>query len=167
MLRGINNILAGSYIPSKDENMDEEEQEGQSMEEGLSVGNTEGGTGNLLEDDAIKEYKERYRELKIELEDGTLSPIEIAENEEEIAQITKALTAGLDKQGQSRKFSDPVERSRKSVSRAIKASLDKIKDEKNGIPALWKHFYNTLPTGITCSYKPEKPIPWSLMSQVS
>jgi hypothetical protein len=147
--------------PPKDtyNGMNKEQTEEQLIEDGLS----KGSTGEVIDERAIKEYKNRYNELVDELEDETIpkSDETIAEIKEEIEKISKALNAGCDIHGQPRRIAGNAEKARRAVSKAIIESLDKIKDEQSGHSALWKHFENTLTIGIYCSYKPEKPIPWN------
>ncbi len=140
--------------------MSKEQTEEQLIEDGLS----KGSTGEVIDERAINEYKDRYNELEDELEDETIpkSDERIAEIREEIEKISKALIAGRDKHGHPRKVADDAEKARKAVSKAIKESLDKIKDEQSGHSALWRHFVNTLTIGTSCSYKPESPIHWNL-----
>lgn len=120
--------------------------------------------GQVLTDEAREELKERYDKLKSDLKDDLEIKCdeEVVEIEEEMTQIMETLKASIDKDGKSRNFADIVERNRRSVSKAIDESLNKIKDEKNGLPALGRHFDITLKSGTSCSYKPEKPIPWKL-----
>lgn len=134
-----------------------------SVDENLSKGLSK-NTGTLLDNLATKQLKDQYENLEEELADKKIpkSDERIAGIKEEMEKITKILTAGLDKRGQPRKFADEAERTRKAVSKAIKESLVKIKDKKEGNPALWNHFDNTLRTGTYCSYKPEHPMNWQL-----
>lgn len=133
------------------------------VDENLSKGLSK-NTGTLLDNLTTEQLKDRYENLEEELEDKEIpkSDETIAGIMEEMKMITKILTAGLDKRGQLRKFADEAERTRKAVSKAIKESLDKIKDKKEGHPALWKHFHKTIHTGAYCSYKPEHPMNWQL-----
>jgi hypothetical protein len=143
----------------------EEQQENKSAEDS-SAGKVPDGIpfGQVLTDEAREDLLKRYKELKSDLEDDTETKYdeEIVEIKNEMKQIMKSLNASINKDGKSRSFADITERNRRSVSKAIKESLDKIKDTKNGIPALGKHFDIALKSGTSCFYKPEKPIPWHL-----
>ncbi|MHC4269742.1 MAG: hypothetical protein ACYSWS_01185 [Planctomycetota bacterium] len=149
-------------LPPKDiyNGVNTEETEGQLIEENLTLSSSD-STGEIMDKETIKDCENRRAELLIKLSDA----IELkndeaaAEIKDEIEKINKQLNAGRDKRGQPRKFSSNTEKTRKSVSKAYKTSLKKIKD---GHPALWKHFKNTLTIGISCSYKPEKPMSWEL-----
>jgi hypothetical protein len=120
--------------------------------------------GQVLTDEAREELMKRYNKLKSDLEDDTEIKCdeEVVEIEKEMKLIVESLKTSIDKDGKSRNFADITERNRRSVSKAINESLDKIKDEKNGIPALWRHFDIKLKSGTSCFYKPKKPIPWNL-----
>lgn len=133
------------------------------VDENLSKGLSK-NTGTLLDNRTTEQLKGRYKDLEEELEDKEIPKSDgiIAEIEEEMEKIKKAFTSGLDKRGQPRKFANVADRARKAVSKAIKESLVKIKDKKEGNPALWNHFDNTLHTGTYCSYKPEHPMNWQL-----
>jgi hypothetical protein len=120
--------------------------------------------GQVLTDEARNELMKRYNKLKSDLDDNTEIKCdeEVVGIEKEMKQIMECLAASINKDGKSRNFADITERNRRSVSKAIDAGLDKINDEKNGLPALWKHFDLKLQSGTSCFYKPEKPIPWNL-----
>ena len=139
------------------QNMDEEQLEGQLIEDGLNKGSTD----YLLDEEAIAAYKNHYSKLKSELEEETTPKCkeEINETHEIMEKIVKLLTVGRDKSGKPRKFQDEAEKARKAVSKAVKKSLKKLENEH---PALLLHFKSTLKTGMYCSYKPEKSIPWKL-----
>jgi|TARA_B100000315_G_scaffold259748_1_gene317002 hypothetical protein len=125
---------------------------------------TSGAKEEILDDQAVKEYKDELKRLTIKLNDAEeLSQDEEAEEiRKKIEILMKQLSAGHDHHGQPREFTDESEKARVSVSKAVRASLEKIKDDKTGLPALWRHFCSTLSAGISCSYKPEKPMPWNL-----
>lgn len=141
-------------------NMNEDQLERQLMEDDLSIGSKD----TLLDKEAIAAYRKYYSKLKDELEDETTSKCKEEKDdiEKEMEKVIKVLTAGCDKNGEPRKIADEAEKARKAIRKAIKESLDKIKDDKNGHPVLWKHFKSTLTTGKFCSYKSEKYIPWKL-----
>jgi hypothetical protein len=61
--------------------------------------------------------------------------------------------------GRIREFDNPSERARKSVTNAINRSLIKIHVEH---PALGQHLRNSIKTGFSCSYTPDKPTSWDL-----
>ncbi len=149
--------------PPKDvdyKNMNEDQLKGQLMKDGLNIGSKD----TILDKEAITAYRKYHSKLKSEIEDETTPKCkeEIDEIKNDMKTIMEVLTAGSDKDGKPRKIADEAEKARKAVSKAINESLDKIKDDKIGLPVLWKHFDNTLKRGRICYYKPEKHIPWKL-----
>ena len=152
--------------PTKDvvyKNLNKNQLEGQLIEEGLAL-TSPNAIGEIVDSDAIKNYRGHKEKLERELSDAEelSNDEEAAKIKEEIEQVAKQLTAGLNKRGQLRKIPHEAEKARKAVSKAINNSLCKIKDDTNGHPAFWKHLNSSLTIGLICSYKPEKPIPWNL-----
>ena len=143
--------------------LSKEERDKQLIEENVYKGLTK-NTGDVLDKEGIRLLKERYEDLESELINEQTPPNDerTSEIEMDMDEIKKKLSAGRDKLGRPRKFPNDAEKARKAISKAVKESLDKIKDENNGHRSLWKHFEITLTIGIFCSYKPEKPIPWHL-----
>ncbi len=125
---------------------------------------TSGAKEEILDDQAVESYKTELKKLEIDLDDAEeLSRDEEAEEiRNKIEAINKQLNAGFNIHGKRREFTNEAEKARVAVSKAIRTSLKKIQCEETGIPALDKHLHTTLSTGISCSYKPEKPIPWNL-----
>ena len=58
--------------------------------------------------------------------------------------------------GRARKAPSDAERARVNVTKAIKAALARIRDQR---PALWRHLANTIRTGTFCSYAPDPRVP--------
>ena len=143
--------------------LSKEERDKQLIKENVYKGLTK-NTGDVLDKEGIRLLKERYEDLESELINEQTPPNDerTSEIEMDMDEIKKTLSAGHDKLGRPRKFPNDAEKARKAISKAVKESLDKIKDENNGHRSLWKHFEITLTIGIFCSYKPEKPIPWHL-----
>jgi len=63
--------------------------------------------------------------------------------------------------GKAKKLGDEHDKIRKSVSKCIRETLDKIEQEH---PTLWNHFTGSISTGMCCSYKPRPSIVWSTES---
>jgi hypothetical protein len=63
--------------------------------------------------------------------------------------------------GRSRKSASSTERARQSVTKAIKAAIDRIASHS---PALARHLTSAVQTGTFCSYAPDPraPISWKL-----
>lgn len=120
-----------------------------------------GDAGEILDFKAKKEYQNKLDDLREDLAEaeqnndiGLISRLK-----EEIKWIENKLSEAYGLGGRSRKAADSNERARQAVLAAIRRSMRRIEKEH---PALWRHFYNTIHTGLFCFYKPEEPIPWSL-----
>lgn len=128
--------------------------------EGLHV-EGDGGTGPTLDRAAKAAYRERVDELRAEVaqaeewNDGERAARATAELEMLTAELAAATGLG----GRDRTGGSNAERARISVTRAIKAALDRIEAES---PALGAHLRTTVRTGTFCSYTPDPraPVTW-------
>jgi hypothetical protein len=59
--------------------------------------------------------------------------------------------------GRPRSMGDPTERARKAVYNRVRASIERIAREHS---ALGRHLRQSIRTGTTCSYRPDRPIVW-------
>ena len=131
---------------------------GQMLDEGLSISDL-GNAGEILDQQAISEYKKAVNELKEDLDEAeAFNDIDrAAQLRENIdlfeAKLSKAHGFG----GRTRKFADIPDRARKAVPLAIKRSISKIEKEH---PSLGGHLQNSIKTGRICSYSPDSPTPW-------
>jgi len=130
-------------------------------EENLEIIPDSGDIGDILDDQAIKKLYESRQELNEDILEAKKNNDlgRIADLNEEMCWIEQQLSAGLDKYGRHRKFQDKRENCRKSISKEITKSLNKIK-EKDQDQSLWRHLKNSIKTGTQCYYRPEKSIPW-------
>ena len=131
-----------------------------SAEDGLRV-ETGDGAGPTLDREAKAAYRERVNELRAnvaEAEDWN-DPERAARATAELEAITEQLASATGLGGRDRKAASSAERARISVTRAIKAALDRIEAES---PALGGHLRTTVHTGTFCSYTPDPraPITW-------
>src|SRR6202161_2566165 len=94
---------------------------------GIHVGSL-GDAGEMLDDQAKVAYRRRLSELREELEEAKeLGNVERAERaEEEIDTLTKELSRAVGLGGRNRRAASASERARQSVTRTIKAVLDRI-----------------------------------------
>ena len=120
---------------------------------GLEVG-TFSDAGELLDQRAKREYRERLNELKLELEEARAFHDEGRTEilEEELDALTRALARATGLGGRSRKVGNPSERARVNVTRAIRSALKRI---SVGHPEAGKHLDLTIKTGNFCSYNPD------------
>lgn len=115
--------------------------------------------GDLIDVDAIEEYKKRLYEIKEDKEkaqkNDKFEELEQLEAEEDF--IAKELKNVIDKNGHSRKFNTQGERDRQSVSKAIHRSLKKINKSHKKLAT---HLSGSLLIGKYISYKPKEHIFW-------
>ncbi len=119
-----------------------------------------GSAGEILDDDALKDYKERITEIDEELAEAEANNDlarkgQLAEEREALCDEIRSAT-GLG--GKKRTASDDRERHRQAVSRAIHRALRRIKDNHE---PLWQHLQNSLKIGEFLSYQPDQPTSWT------
>jgi hypothetical protein len=149
-------------LPTEDiyNGVNKDETKQQLIEEGLTS-SLSGATDDMMSNVAIKNCHDSLKELRRKLEDA----IELNNEDEavklnvDIEEINMQLKKIRGRHGRTRKFADPAEKARKSVSKAYNDSLRKIKDDH---PTLWKYLKKTITIGIYSSYKPENSILWNL-----
>ncbi len=125
-----------------------------------SVGDT-GDAGVVLDRRAVGEYRDRLAELRRERDEAERFA-DLGRRERldaEIAQITAQLSAGLGLGGRERRALAASERARLSVTKAIRASLERVETAQ---PRLAAHLRATVRTGTMCVYAPDpnQPIRW-------
>ena len=117
---------------------------------------------NVLDEHAKAEYATRLRELESELEEAeSWNDHERASRlEEEIDFLARELGAAVGLGGRDRLAASDAERARVNVTRAIKATLERIAEHS---PSLGRHLAVTVRTGTFCSYQPDPrvPVTWS------
>lgn len=120
-----------------------------------------GSTDVLLDDRARAAYRARLVELRDELEDAEanadIGRAELARAEMDA--IARELAAALGLGGRARATGDPAERARKAVTQRIRNSLMRLADAH---PELAAHLDRSIRTGRFCTYRPERPLDWSL-----
>jgi hypothetical protein len=129
-------------------------------QEGLSISFL-GDAGKVIDSQALKEYRQKIRELKEEIEEAENNndfhrSEALRRDKEFLEQHILALT---DVRGHTRKMHDYVDRARKAVTNAIKYSINKIYQTH---PEFGEHLKNSIQTGTSCSYFPDKPISWEI-----
>ena len=78
--------------------------------------------------------------------------------EEERDALQKELIAAFGLDGRVRKVSDPNEKARKTISKAIGRTFEHIKTND---PNLWGHLQNALSLGTFPSYNPHPRVNWT------
>lgn len=115
----------------------------------------------LLDTQALKEYRQRLAELKDEKieasqrgDDGLYQDLE-----QEQDALNDALIQALGLSGRQRVFSSDDERARKSISARIRSSIERIGAVH---PALAEHFNQSIRTGQFCSYNAPSDLHWQI-----
>jgi tetratricopeptide (TPR) repeat protein len=135
-------------------------------EEALPVGITvrrglSGDSGEMLDEQAKREYGRRLNELNELLEDQReRGNHERADQiEREIEALSREIKRAVGLGGRDRRSGSNVERARLSVTRAIKTALEKILEYDR---ALGELLDDRVRTGVFCRYAadPEQPITW-------
>ena len=111
--------------------------------------------GEILDEEAKAAYRRRLAELEEELEDarqwGNADRAERAQ--EEIDALARELASAVGLGGRDRTFASPAERARVNLTRAIRATIDRI--AKNS-PPMGRHLNRAIRTGTFCSYAPNR-----------
>jgi tetratricopeptide (TPR) repeat protein len=127
---------------------------------GIHIGSL-GDAGEMLDDQAKVAYRRRLSELREELEEAKeLGNVERAEQaEEEIDALTRELSRAVGLGGRNRRAASASERARQSITKTIKAVLERIEQSD---AALGEILSRCITTGTFCSYKPDPdfPIAW-------
>jgi hypothetical protein len=130
-------------------------------EEGLSQHGL-GDAGPLLDETARSQYRARVEQLRAEIvEGGTFNdPERVSKAQAELDFIGEQLSAGVGLGGRDRVAASAGERARVNVTRAIRATIERL--SRNN-PALGRHLERSIKTGVYCSYAPDPADPpWIL-----
>lgn len=117
--------------------------------------------GEMLDAQARDTYKRRLRELRAELEE-TQSFHDIGRTEKiqaEIDFLTAEISRAVGLGRRTRKAASSVERARVNVTLAIKTALKRITTHH---PAMGQYLTQTIKTGYSCTYTPDRhrPVVW-------
>jgi hypothetical protein len=105
----------------------------------------------VLDRQALASYRLRARELSALLSDRGLDAARAASARRELAELTAALRAALERGGRVRGFPTDHERARTAVRKAIVRAVETI---GAAVPDLGQHLQTSLTTGATCRYDP-------------
>src|SRR5713101_8416457 len=126
-----------------------------------------GDAGEMLDEQAKVAYRRRLSELREELEEAKeVGNVERAEQaEEEIDALTRELSRAVGLGGRNRRAASASERARQSITKTIKAVIERITESD---AALGDIFARCIRTGIFCSYQPdpEFPIGWEFAAPI-
>ena len=145
----INQLAQG--LPRGDENLEKA---------GIHIANL-GDAGEMLDDQAKAAYRRRLSELREELDEAKkLGNVDRAEQaEHEIDALTSELSRAVGLGGRNRRAASASERARQSITKTIKAVLERIEQSD---AALGEILSRCIKTGTFCSYQsgPDSPIAW-------
>lgn len=114
-----------------------------------------------IEKPMLEKFHERLAEIKVEIAEAKANndSAKIMASEDDKEKIIDYLKMANQQGNLEECFADGIEKVRKRVLIAIKRVLKNI--EQHNI-ALYYHLKNSIQTGDSCKYTPEKPIPWEL-----
>jgi hypothetical protein len=119
------------------------------------------GADPMLDDTAKTQFKVRLEALAGQIEDaeeaGDADRSERLHGERDA--LIRHLAAATGLGGRSRLLGPETERARKTVSARVRDTLNKI-DRVH--PELARHLRDSLQMGTTCSYRPRRPVTWTL-----
>ena len=124
---------------------------------GIHIGSL-GDAGEMLDEQAKVDYKRRLGELREELEEAKeVGNVERAERaEQEIDALTKELSRAVGLGGRNRRAASASERARQSITKTIKAVLERTAQSD---ARLGEIFARCIKTGTFCSYQPDPDLP--------
>jgi adenylate cyclase len=129
---------------------------------GIHIGGL-GDAGEVLDEQAKAAYRRRLSELRAEMEEAKeFGQVARAERvEEEIDALTRELSRAVGLGGRNRRAASPSEKARQSITKSIKAALERI---AHGEATVGGHLSRCVKTGTFCSYRPEPDfsIVWEL-----
>lgn len=120
-----------------------------------------GDSGELLDQQAIDQYRRRLGEIEAEIEQaGAFNDPERAataaeERDALIAELARATGMG----GRQRRAGSSVERARVNVTRTLRNAITRVEEV---VPSLGRHLDSSIRTGNFCVYEPSAPITWRL-----
>src|SRR6266852_2552449 len=117
-----------------------------------------GDAGEMLDEQAKVAYRHRLSELREELEEAKeVGNVERAEQaEQEIDALTSELSRAVGLGGRHRRAASASERARQSITKPIKAVLDRIAQSDARLGDI---FSRCIKTGNFCSYQPDPDFP--------
>jgi predicted ATPase len=160
-------LAAGIADHSGEDDADRMSHGGEDLERaGIRIGSL-GDAGEVLDDQARSAYRRRLGELSEELAEAKeLGKIERAEQlEDETDALNKELARAVGLGGRSRRAASASERARQSVTKTLKAVLERI---AHSDAALGETLARSIKTGNFCSYwpDPDSPIAWEFAATV-
>ena len=119
-----------------------------------------GDAGEVLDDPALRSYRDRLRKLASEREEADkVSDIEwLVRIDDETVAIERQLRAGANSRGRPRRYSPETEKQRKYVQKHIARAIQVIRRKD---AALGRHLKEWINTGSYCHYSPRQETRWT------
>jgi pimeloyl-ACP methyl ester carboxylesterase len=129
------------------------------LAQGVPPGTLESAPQPLLDDQARHEFRRRLRDIDVELGEaeahGDLARLRRLSSERQALLTELSTAAGLGMR--RRAFPHDAERARKAVTARLREAIARV---RSVCPELGEHLDGSITTGLTCVYKPERPIRW-------
>ena len=121
----------------------------------------EGDAGEVIDEEARRQYRARLADLEEDLEEATAAnDVERAARiRDERSFIIGELAGAVGLHGRARRALDPAERARKAVTWRIRDAIDRA---ETAHPQLGRHLRRSVRTGTFCAYDPPEPTQWVL-----
>jgi tetratricopeptide (TPR) repeat protein len=112
----------------------------------------------VLDERAKASYQARLADLDAEVAEAEEwdDDERVARARAEIQALSEEVAAALGQLGHDRRFVSPSERARQSVTKAVRASIDRVGRQ---CPALGRHLTETVSTGTFLTYRPDRDAP--------
>jgi hypothetical protein len=112
-----------------------------------------GDAGEVLDEEARRQYRARVMELKEELAEAEdwNDPARVERARHELELIEQELSQALGIGGRERRVGSAAERARVNVQRRIRDAIRRIESRH---PGLAKHLDRSVRTGTYCAYEP-------------
>jgi hypothetical protein len=120
---------------------------------GLTPGEA-GAAQQVLDREAIAEYRNRLKSLETEIEHPDPDPARLARARAERDWLVGQLSSAAGFAGRTRAFPDQPERARVAVGKAVRRALARITEAD---AVIGEHLRQTVHTGVRCSYWPGLP----------
>lgn len=114
---------------------------------------------SMIDDQAMKEYKNKIRTLKMDIDDAQEMGMHQKADQlrHEYETLVEHLSKVMGLSNKIRKTGSSMEKARAAVTWRIRNAIKKIEKVH---PQLAKHLANSIKTGSHCSYEPEVPHEW-------
>jgi pimeloyl-ACP methyl ester carboxylesterase len=129
------------------------------LAEGARQGGLHVSEQPLLDEQARREFRQRLRDIDVELGEaeahGDMARLEKLSTERQalLSELSSAAGLGM----RRRLFPNDAERARKAVTARLRDAIARVRSVH---PELGEHLDGSITTGLTCVYKPARPIRW-------